>query len=249
MCHPEICHLKCLENARTLMKRRGMFTSETRGLSEGVGSVRKVSAVQNLRGEIKLTEKFIWWEVATSFGAKGFTIDRSIVWSLREKRFKLRCKVSNSCHLMRCWWWCAEMITENKSKGRLNTNDEVEMSKRLFIDLVFQRKGYWMGDRLYDWQVGWDSKWIKFGWKVSSCLTGWEGWRGGRWSDVASSSSSIAPDNTALGHYFKNMQDIMQQITGTHLRGLPAAHWSFHAQVDLGGNLVSIAYSSTIHQQ
>ena len=104
---------------------------------------------------------------------------------------------------MRCWWWCAEMITENKSKGRLNTNDEVEMSKRLFIDLVFQRKGYWMGDRLYDWQVGWVSKWIRFGWKMSSCLTGWEGWRGGCWSDVASSSSSIAPDNTALGHYFK----------------------------------------------
>ena len=104
---------------------------------------------------------------------------------------------------MRCWWWCAEMITENKSKGRLNTNDEVEMSKRLFIDLVFQRKGYWMGDRLYDWQVGWVSKWIKFGWKVFSCLIGWEGWRGGCWSDVASSSSSIAPDNTALGHYFK----------------------------------------------
>ena len=52
MCHPDICHLKCLENARTMMIRRGMFTSETRGLSEGVGSVRKVSAVQNLRGEI-----------------------------------------------------------------------------------------------------------------------------------------------------------------------------------------------------
>lgn len=57
MCHPEICHLKCLENARTMMIRRGMFTSETRGLSEGVGSVRKVSAVQNLREKVKLTEK------------------------------------------------------------------------------------------------------------------------------------------------------------------------------------------------
>ena len=43
------------------------------------------------------------------------------------------------------------------------------------------------------------------------------------------------------------MQNIMQ-ITGTHLRGLPAAHWSFHAQVDLGGNLVSITCSSSIHQ-
>ena len=39
------------------MMRRGMFTSETRGLCEGVWSVRKISAVQNLRGEINLTEK------------------------------------------------------------------------------------------------------------------------------------------------------------------------------------------------
>ena len=149
---------------------------------------------------------------------------------------------------MRCWWWCAEMITENKSKGRLNTNYEVEMSKELFIELVFQRKGYWIGDKLYDCLVGWDSKWIKFGWKVSSCLIGWEGWRGGRWSDVASSSSSIAPDNTALGHYFKKYSKYYANNRGTHLRGLPAAHWSFHAQVDLGGNLVSITCLSSIHQ-
>ena len=157
---------------------------------------------------------------------------------------QLRCQVSNSCHLMRCWWWCAEMITE-KSKGWLDTNYEVEMSKTLSIDLVF---GYWMGDKLYDWLVGLDSKWIKFRWKVSSYLIGWEGWRGGRWSDVASSSSSIAPDNTALGHYLKNMENIMQITWGAHLRGRPAAHWSFHAQVDLGGNLVSIACLSSIHQ-
>ena len=157
---------------------------------------------------------------------------------------QLRCQVSNSCHLMRCWWWCAEMITE-KSKGWLDTNFEVEMSKTLSIDLVF---GYWMGDKLYDWLVGLDSKWIKFRWKVSSYLIGWEGWRGGRWSDVASSFSSIAPDNTALGHYLKNMGNIMQITWGAHLRGRPAAHWSFHAQVDRGGSLVSITCWSSIHQ-
>ena len=150
---------------------------------------------------------------------------------------------------MRCWWWCPEMITENRSKGRLLTQTlRLKYQRRFSLIWCFRKeKGYWMGDKLYDWLVGWDSKWIKFGWKMSSCLIGWEGWRGGRWSDVASSSSSIAPDNTALGHYFKNMQDIMQ-ITGTHLRGLPAAHWSFHAQVDLGGNLVSITCSSSKHQ-
>ena len=59
MCHPEICHLKCLENARTMMIRKGMFTSETRGLSEGVGSVRKVSAVQNLRAKNQAHRKML----------------------------------------------------------------------------------------------------------------------------------------------------------------------------------------------
>ena len=46
MCHPE-------------MIRKGMFTSETRGLSEGVGSVRKVSAVQNLRRKNQAYRKML----------------------------------------------------------------------------------------------------------------------------------------------------------------------------------------------
>ena len=42
-----------------MMMRRGMFTSKTRGLCEGVRSVRKVSAVQNLRGENQAHRKML----------------------------------------------------------------------------------------------------------------------------------------------------------------------------------------------
>ena len=142
---------------------------------------------------------------------------------------------------MRCWWWCPEMITENRSKGRLLTQTlRLKYQRRFSLIWCFRKeKGYWMGDKLYDWLVGWDSKWIKFGWKVSSCLIGWKGWRGGCWSDVASSSSSIAPDNTALGHYFKkhakwyaDNRDTPQRASGCPLvfscaswpRGEPREH-------------------------
>ena len=140
------------------MMRRGMFTSKTRGLCEGVRSVRKVSAVQNLRGESSSQKNafpyFIWWEVGTSLGAKGFTIDRSIVWSLRGKMFKSTSLPSfkllppNALLVVMCRddHWKKQRLTWHKLWG-WNVKD------------AFHWSGVWILDGR---QIIWLAGWIRF---------------------------------------------------------------------------------------